>query len=200
MAISPSKRITAATVLALSTFLASCSKSDESNLDVLAEWRKNAPTTTASTTEGSASSVKLPSLPEGADPFAQENYRIAAIRSYSTAREHVMALMELAGEFDLGSETWASGMRDLASKFNSEAAYFAKLNPPTKYTEKHQALVTSMSRVNEHIEELDAALSSGNFTQGADALALIQEETNTMVQNGRFDEEVNVTTTTTSLP
>jgi hypothetical protein len=180
--------------------LASCSKSEKSNLDVLAEWRKNAPTTTAPATEGSASSVSLPMLPEGADPFAQENYRVAAIRSYSTARGHAMSLMELAGEFDLGSEAWASGMKDLASKFKSEATYFAKLNPPTQYVEKHQALVLSMSRVSDYIKELDAALVSGNFTQGAEALALIQDETNTMVQNGRFDEETNVTTTTITVP
>lgn len=142
----------------------------------------------------------LPALPEGADPFTQENYRIAAIRSYMTARQHVLDLMEIAGEFDLGSETWATGMRELATKFNDEAAYFAKLNPPTEYEEKQRALMTSMELVSGYIEALDRALVSGNFTDGADALAQIQDEVNTMVQNGRFEESVDFTPTTVPAP
>lgn len=177
-----------AVVLSIPLVVAACSKSEESNLDVLAEWRKNAPTTTAPAESNSSSAPKLPSLPEGADPFAKENYRIAAIRSYMTARGHVLALMELAGEFDAGSETWASGMRDLSKKFKEEAVYFAKLNPSDEYVEKHELLVGSMERISDLIDELDKAISESDFPAGADALAAMQEEANTMVQHGRFDE------------
>ncbi len=177
-----------AVVLSIPLVVAACSKSEESNLDVLAEWRKNAPTTTAPAESDSSSAPKLPSLPEGADPFAEENYRIAAIRSYMTARGHVLTLMELAGEFDAGSETWASGMRDLSKKFKEEAVYFAKLNPSDEYVEKHELLVVSMERISDLIDELDKAISESDFPAGADALAAMQEEANTMVQHGRFDE------------
>lgn len=188
------------TVLIGSLSLVACSSSEESSLDVLAEWRKNAPTTSSPAPADDKPAVQLPTLPEGADPFTQENYRIAAIRSYMTAREHVLALMELAGEFDLGSETWASGMRDLAVKFNEEAAYFAKLNPPAEYVEKQRSLMSSMELISGHIEALDVALVSGNFTDGADAIALMQEEVNTMVNNGRFDEGAGFTATTVPAP
>lgn len=181
------RHVVAVTVLAASVSLAACGNSDESNLDVLAEWRKNAPSTTVSESSPTGSSVQLPTLPEGADPFAPENYRIAAIRSYMTARGHVLALIELAGEFDLGSEAWATGMRDLAAKFNEEAAFFAKLNPPAEYTEKQGIMVASMGRISTYVKDLDDALTAGDFNAGADALAAIQEETNTLVQNGRFD-------------
>lgn len=185
---------------AVSLSLVSCSGSEESNLDVLAEWRKNAPTTSTPVSAEESPTAMLPTLPEGADPFTQENYRLAAIRSYMTARQHVLDLMELAGEFDLGSETWASGMRDLAAKFNEEAAYFARLNPPAEYVEKQRSLVTSMKLVSGYIDALDAALVSGNFTDGSEALSAMQEEVNTMVKNGRFDEGSVSTATTVPAP
>jgi len=184
----------------ITPLLLSCSGSDESNLDVLAEWRKNAPSTSTPASAAGDTRASLPTIPEGADPFAQENYRLSATRSYMTARGHVRDLTELAGEFDLGSDTWASGMRDMGKKFNDEAAFFVRLNPPVEYEEKHQSLVTSMELISKYIEDLDAALVSGNFTDGADAIAAIQDETNTMVKNGRFEEAPGYTPTTVPAP
>ena len=187
-------------VLAVTLMLASCSSSDESNLDVLAEWRKNAPTTSAPEASSAGSTIDLPSLPEGADPLAPENYRVAAIRSYGTVRGYIMALIELTGEFDLGSEAWATGLRELSAKFKDEVAYFETLNPPAEYVEQHDTLVSSMAKLDVHVDDLGVALSVGNFADGAEALNAMQDESNTLVKNGRFGDLEGFTTTTVPVP
>jgi hypothetical protein len=189
--------VVTAAALALVPVLGACSKSAESDLDVLAEWRNNAPTTTV--TANSTRSA-LPQLPEGADPFVQENFRVAAIVSYSTARDHVGELLYVAGEFDVGSATWATKMQDLMQKFNEEAMYFGKLNPPTEYAEKHKILMTSMERISSMMEELSTAITDKNFEAGADAISDLQKEANVMVENGKFDEVATYSPTTVPAP
>jgi len=144
--------------------------------------------------------MSAPSLPEGADSFAEENYRIAALRSFQVIRNHVMDLLGTAGEFDLLNEAWVNTITDLADKYAAEVEYFSRLNPPDEYADQHAKLVESMRKIADQMELFDSSMREGTFTEGADALTAIQTEANTLVASGRFDDPAYIAPTTVAGP